>query len=373
MEKFINVISFDVPYPANYGGIIDVFYKLKALKQAKINVILHCFEYGRAEQKELEKYAAEVCYYKRSTSATHLFSRIPFIVKTRTSERLKHNLLKNDYPILFEGLHTCYLMSDLCFKKRKKIYRESNIEHEYYLHLAKAEKNKLKKIFFESEAKKLERFEKVLKNADKMLIVSETEAEYFKKKFPSSKVIYLPSFHENEKVTSKKGRGKYILYHGKLSVPENEAAAKFLILHVFSKIDHPVVIAGMNPSKSLIHLTKEFKNIQLISNPSDEEMKALMSEAHLHCLYTEQATGLKLKLLNVLFQGRHVLVNKNMTTGTSLENACYFADDPESWIKNINKLMQADFNEEDLNRRNEVLQSYLNNNQTEKLIKAVWD
>ena len=25
--KGINVVSFDVPYPADYGGVIDVFYK----------------------------------------------------------------------------------------------------------------------------------------------------------------------------------------------------------------------------------------------------------------------------------------------------------------------------------------------------------
>ena len=30
--KNINIVSFDIPYPPNYGGIIDVFYKIKALK-----------------------------------------------------------------------------------------------------------------------------------------------------------------------------------------------------------------------------------------------------------------------------------------------------------------------------------------------------
>ena len=38
MEKHLHIISFDVPYPANYGGVIDVFYKLKALHAEGIKI-----------------------------------------------------------------------------------------------------------------------------------------------------------------------------------------------------------------------------------------------------------------------------------------------------------------------------------------------
>ena len=49
MHKEIHLIAFNVPYPANYGGVIDVFYKLKALSQNGFKVILLAFKYGRAE------------------------------------------------------------------------------------------------------------------------------------------------------------------------------------------------------------------------------------------------------------------------------------------------------------------------------------
>ena len=51
----IHIISFDVPLPANYGGVIDVFYKIKALHKAGIKIKLHCFYYGREKNVELEK------------------------------------------------------------------------------------------------------------------------------------------------------------------------------------------------------------------------------------------------------------------------------------------------------------------------------
>ena len=52
----IHIISLNVPYPANYGGVIDVFYKIKSLHEAGVQIHLHCFDYGRGNQPELEKY-----------------------------------------------------------------------------------------------------------------------------------------------------------------------------------------------------------------------------------------------------------------------------------------------------------------------------
>ena len=66
-DNHLHIIAFDVPYPANYGGVIDVFYRVKALSEAGVKVHLHCFEYGRGEQ-EILKRCHEVKYYKRDTS-----------------------------------------------------------------------------------------------------------------------------------------------------------------------------------------------------------------------------------------------------------------------------------------------------------------
>jgi hypothetical protein len=54
-SKHLHIISFDVPYPANYGGVIDIYYKLKALKKQGIKIHLHCYGYGRTKAKAHEK------------------------------------------------------------------------------------------------------------------------------------------------------------------------------------------------------------------------------------------------------------------------------------------------------------------------------
>ena len=45
----LHIVSFDIPWPPNYGGIIDVFYKIRALHGAGVQIHLHCFEYQRQQ------------------------------------------------------------------------------------------------------------------------------------------------------------------------------------------------------------------------------------------------------------------------------------------------------------------------------------
>lgn len=356
--KKLHIISFDVPYPANYGGVIDVFYKLKQLHKQGVKITLHCFEYGRGEQKELNKYCEKVYYYRRSTSVFNQASRLPYIVKTRTSKQLLKNLLVDESPVLFEGLHTCGILASQYLEKRLKVYRESNIEHEYYMHLANAEKNIIKQAYYRTESKKLKRFESILSHANKMLVVSKADTDYLKNKFPKSDISYLPSFHPYENVESVTGKGDYILYHGNLGIAENALAARFLITQVFSKITHKVKIAGLNPMNDLRELTSRYEHIELIENPEEEMLQTLIKSAHINCLYTHQGTGLKLKLLNALFAGRFCLVNDLMLVGTGLERACEITNEPSDFVAKINQLMDTTFSADQIETRKDLLNPF---------------
>ena len=59
----LHVVSFQVPFPPDYGGLIDVYYKLKALKEAGCSVVLHTYRYEVAEQPDLLKVVDAVYYY----------------------------------------------------------------------------------------------------------------------------------------------------------------------------------------------------------------------------------------------------------------------------------------------------------------------
>ncbi len=372
MSKSVNIISFDVPFPANYGGVIDVFYKLKCLHEQGVKIILHCFEYGRGKQPELEKYCEQVFYYKRNTNFAQQLSAMPYIVISRTNNDLLRNLLKNNYPILFEGLHTCFLMNHPKLKSRLKIYRESNIEHEYYRALAKAEKKLIKRIYFNIEAKRLEWFEHILNFADIILPVSLKDEEYLKNKYTKAKTFYIPSFHANNEFHCKTGKGDYILYHGNLMVAENILAAEYLIENIFSKLEIPCKIAGLKPSNLLKQKIASHKNIELIANPSNQELSSLIQNAHINILYTDQATGLKLKLLNVLYEGRFCICNDKMLAGTSIDELCVISNNSNESINHINELMKLEFTSNEIERRKLVLENNFSNQQkTAKLIELL--
>jgi hypothetical protein len=370
--KAINIISFDVPYPANYGGIIDVFYKVKCFYQNGYKVHLHCFEYGKGEQKELNNYCESVSYYKRKTGILSFLSSTPYIVKSRTSEKLKNNLLKNNFPILFEGIHCCALLNETAFKTRFKIVRNHNIEHNYYNGLAAVETNPFKKYYYQSESKKLQRFEPILLEANLCLAISENDLAYLKKKYPNTDALFIPAFHQNETINMKSGKGSYVLYHGNLSVVENYNAAKFLIENIFSDIDIPLKIAGLNPSNDLVNLVSKHKHIELIKNPDNKEMDALIANAQINILYTKQATGLKLKLLNVLYNGRHCIVNSKIVEGTSLGQCCLIEDNPTALKKLISTTFEKEIEATELEKRTKVLsENYSNNNGFEKMMTGV--
>lgn len=372
MQSHLHIISFDIPYPANYGGVIDVFHKIRCLHGKGVAVILHCFEYGdRKPAPELEKYCHKVFYYKRNTSGTEQFSLLPYNVRSRTDEQLKQNLLEDDYPVLFEVLHTCYLLNDPDLKNRKKFFRHSNIEHEYFRELAKVETSFFKKLYLNIEAWKLQRFEKQITFADCILAVSESDLAYFKHTYPKTPSVYLPSFHPFDDLQNKTGKGDYILYHGNLSVPENHVAAMWLIDQVFSKINHKVVIAGLKPSAPLIQNISAYNHIELKQNCSEQEMQDLVSNAQLHCLYTAQATGLKLKLLNVLYSGRFVLANSAMLAGTSLKEACEVCDTAEAYRSTIEQFFLKEFTITDIEQRRSVIAVMNNNEKTNKLLELI--
>ena len=360
-DKHIHIISFTIPYPPNYGGAIDVFYKIVALHSSGIKVHLHCFSYDRKPSPELEKYCYEVYYYPRKTGLLSALTWKPYIVYSRRSDCLLKNLLKDDHPIIFEGLHCCYYLSHPSLLNRVKIYRESNIEHLYYYHLSKAETNIRKKVYYILSSLKLRAFQRTLSYATLMLTVSKEDNEYLTKKFSDIPIEYLPSFHKDDEVKSLPGKGDFALYQGNLGVAENEKAAKYLIRNIFKESDIRLVIAGLNPSRSLKQLVNENSKITLVANPSEMEMAQLISTAQVNILVTFQPTGLKLKLLNALFNGRYCLVNQGMLFGTELSDLCEIGIDTEDLKQKIKSLMQTPFKEDQIEHRKDKLM-YLHSN-----------
>ncbi len=359
-----------MPYPANYGGVIDIYYKLKALHAQGVKIHLHCFEYGRAEALSLESICEKVYYYKRKMSKQYLLNKLPFVVVTRSSEKLMDVVMRDKHPILFEGLHCCFHLDEVRLKDRTKIVRMHNIEHDYYVNLEKVEKSLFRKIYFGMEAKKLKLFEKILNKATHVAAISPADTKELAGRYKN--VHHITAFHPNEKVTIKEGRGNFCLYHGNLEVGENNEAALFLVNEVFSKIKLPLVIAGRKPSVELAEAVNKHKHIQLKANINTQEIDDLIKDAQINILPTFQATGIKLKLLAALFNGRHCLVNTPMVANTGLENLCCIKDSAEDMLAEIPRLFELPIDRTEVSRREQILSENFSNNANVKKLTQLF-
>jgi hypothetical protein len=341
-----------------------VYYKLVKLSSLGVKVHLHCFNYGRERVPELREVSESVHYYNRESGSRYLVDKYPYIVATRASEELTAALNKDTCPVLFEGLHTTACLPDL--SPRNILVRTHNIEHNYYKGLARAEQNIARKMYFMAEAAKLRRYEKVLRHASHILAISPADTEYFRGNFGHT--TYLPAFHPFTQVTASTGMGKHILFHGNLSVPENVQAAGFFMDNLGPAPALPVIIAGKDPHASLVAKAAANPNITLIANPPQEQMQELVAQAHVNVLLTFQSTGIKLKLLNALFLGKHCLVNPQMTEGTSLAHLCTHIYQGSELNSALHQLAQSPFTQSQLDLRQTALMKEFDTNANTALL-----
>lgn len=242
------------------------------------------------------------------------------------------------------------------------------MEFEYYRQLAKTEKSFLKKIYFLIESKRLKKYENAISNKATFLTVAQKDKQIYQALFGADKIYYLPVFIPYKNIISLEGNGLYCLYHANLSVPENERAAGWLVNNVFAKVKIPFIIAGKNPSKQLKKLVHLHRHISLVSNPSDLEMNDLVKKAHINILPSFTDTGIKLKLLHALFEGRHCVVNDKMINNTGVETACHIAENADAFTSIITRLFHQPFTKEEITLRKKLLGNIYNNTENARRI-----
>ncbi len=380
----LNVVCFDVPWPADYGGVIDVYYKLVALKEAGWRITLHTFLYGnRKDAPELEKIAEKVYYYQRPRNLMQLLSKTPFIVESRRNSLLIKRLaaLPPGAPILFEGLHTCAFLDNPRLADKHKIVRTHNVEHDYYRLLGHASHSLPKKAFFFLEALKLSNYEKVLRHAQGIAAITENDRRHFQIHYPEvpSETVGCffsegnpanPTAEELRRIPEE----HFILYNGNLAVPENAKAVRYILKNIVPQLDPgiPVVIAGKGPDKGLLEMAAKYPQVRMMADISASLMQALTERATINLMLTFQSTGMKLKLITALGYARgHVLANTPMLNDPRLSPLCERADTPESQVAFIRNAIGTLPSVESLNKRRETLAALFSNKANAKILSSM--
>ena len=99
----------------------------------------------------------------------------------------------------------------------------------------------------------------------------------------------------------------------------------------------------------------------------------LISKAQINILPSMNATGIKLKLLNVLFNGRHAIVNDATVKGTGFGPACHVAGNASGFKSIVTQLYHRPYTEDETVLRNSLLQNVFDNKKNaERLIQWIW-
>ncbi len=366
MPKKLHIVSLDIPFPPDYGGMVDVWYKIKSLFEAGVQITLHCFQYGgRQAAPELLRYCHAVYYYPRKMGWKGLHATLPYIVSSRNDPQLLQHLLQDEAPILFEGLHCLYWHHHPALHDRIKWLRAHNIESDYYRMLAGQGGAFLKRLYYYFESARLNRYESTIKQLNHIFAISKPDTLQLQKIYPNIPVTYVPAFHGISELRCKTGKGNYCLYQGNLQVAENRRAAKFLANEVFCELNIPLVIAGKSPGPDLLALQSD--KIRIIQNPNEATMQQLVQDAQIHVLPVYQHTGTKLKILHALFAGRHCISNEHFADD-EMAGEVKYAGSAKDFQAQIVQYFDREFTPSDFATRQLLFDRFSNNTAVKELL-----
>jgi hypothetical protein len=369
-EKHLHIISFDNPYPPNYGGAIDVFYKIKALHQLGVKIYLHCFHRERNQvSEELAAITTQVFLYPKKRNLRHLFSSKPFGVISRFDKKLIENINKIPAPILIEGLQSSMIIKYLDLKKQQVFLRLHNVESNFFAGMSRSETSFVKKILYTREAKKYRKYQEQISQFSHVFGLSHFECRFLEKQ--TNNWSYLPVFHGNKVNHTLSETGDFALYHGDLRLPDNKKAAEFAI-SVFKKIKtYKLIIASSAGKEFVENLITTAPNIEFVTLENQAHLEALFAKAHINMMVSFQQSGTKLKVINALHQSRFCLINKNMVDDERILNLCQIATTEEEFVNEIHRLRTKNYLDND--KRKKVLsQVYNDSDNANAIISTIW-
>ncbi|TAF57083.1 MAG: mannosyltransferase, partial [Sphingobacteriia bacterium] len=111
----------------------------------------------------------------------------------------------------------------------------------------------------------------------------------------------------------------------------------------------------------------------LVANPSDKDLQDMIGKAHVHILPLGVSTGTSAKILNALYNGRHVVTNEAGVWGTDLAPAVHVGKTAQALQAIVTQLYHLPFTEEEIALRQKMLSPlYDNAANARKQVGWIW-
>jgi glycosyltransferase involved in cell wall biosynthesis len=329
----------ELPYPANSGGRIYTWERLKQLKKYDNKIFLFSIK----DKDEFVNYAElrKVCFninmYNRPNKyingLTNLFK--PYSVISRYDKNMHNdirNLIKkNEIDLIIidipEMLLNCPVNNNI-----PKVLTQHNIEYKVFQNIAKNSKNIIKKVIFKFEYIKMKKFENKIYSSnflDGYTFISQNDMAEFKTSYPNNNCICIPQGYEIKKGNNKLSetnimntqKQKVIVFTGKMDYEPNAQAVKWFCNDIFPIIKESIrnikfYIVGKNPKKEVLNLATQ----DIIVTGEVKDTKEYIQMADLFVIPLLSGGGVKIKLFEALGNGKVVVTTDKGVEGTKFLN-----------------------------------------------------
>lgn len=367
----IIVFSHDLPWPANHGGRIDVYNRLKAFKELGNNIFLVAwanFEDNNCDESfnHIRQTVTDlVCFPKRtglrgkfldiSAKAILLAGQSSVVTQCSLSKMGFKKLLKkieefSPDAFFVESVYAAKLASKFSRITGVPLFiRSHNIEHNYLKKqalLSKSLKEKLKFLAMNSNLKAYEKF--TLKNADAVFDISLSDLKFWNQQGLTN-VYWMPPIYyaqkELEEVNGAEKSSFDITYVGNLNSPNNIEGLfwffKTVLPNVISTLPQvKILVAGSNPEQNLIDYCFSRENIELIANPNNLPDLYRNSKVLINPILS--GSGVNIKTIEILQWNKPVVCTYQAIRGLpdEFEKIFTVTDDPNVFGYNILRLLE---------------------------------
>lgn len=375
------VVAHDLPFPANHGGRVDMWNRIRAMSHYKDLIDIHLVSWGNTENNDIiNNYVKSSYFFNRSKSIKRLTKlKLPFSVTSCSVEEEKYKKMLELYKknnvnlILLDGLAGVQLAwklsNDLGIPY---IYRSHNVEYEYVNGLYSSETNLLKRIKYKVDAYRTYFLEKLVRN-ESLRVYDISVEDNNKWSFPKSSEILYPSLINNinekdKSINTKTKLNDYdVVYIGNLYTPNNLYGVKWFLNKVVPQLQgFNIVMAGSNPTEEIKTLCKQ-QDITLIENP--DTLDEIYDRAKVLVNPIFHGSGINIKMIEMLSTGKKVVSTSvgARALPNEIKKFVKIADTPVDFIKEIKKNRLSETSNEQI----DSIKEYFGWSNIEKFIKEL--
>jgi sugar transferase (PEP-CTERM/EpsH1 system associated) len=353
-------VNSRLTYPLDQGGKIRTYNILKNLSQEHEIDILTLATLPRDEQhlpavREICRnlVVVPIADPKRGSpqflagALWNLFSSLPYSISKYKSSEMKKKaseMVENEkYDLVISDFLTPTVNLKLPLEQPKAIFQH-NVESIIWKRLAEQQRWPLRKIYFSSQWKRMDKYEKsICRQYDGLICVSREDADHLQYDYGAKLAIPIDTgvdteyFHPEPDLES---RTPMLVFTGTMDWLPNRDGVRWFLDKVFPIVseeapDAGCVIVGKNPPEDILKRAVKDKNLEVTGWV--EDVRKYIHKAWIYVVPLRVGGGTRIKIFEAMACAKPVVSTKLGAEGLPLANEknCFMEDEPQAMADTI--------------------------------------